>query len=61
LCEYSDEAMNTTHPKLYYLGLDYMHLANADIAFFAKGWELAGGCLIEHAGCLKEGIECIYE
>ena len=31
-------------------------LADADIAFFGKGWENARGCKIEHTCCIEYGI-----
>ena len=31
------------------------------IAYFAKGWENARGCKIEHEAALQYGLEVIYE
>lgn len=46
---------------LYYLGESLKLLATADAAFFAKGWQDARGCRIEHL-CAKEyGIRIIEE
>lgn len=38
---------------LWYLGESIKYLSDADVAFFAKGWENARGCRIEHE-CAKE-------
>ena len=38
---------------LWYLGESIKYLGEADVAFFAKGWEDARGCRIEHE-CAKE-------
>ena len=34
-------------------------LGDADVAVFAKGWEKARGCRIEHQICLDYGIDII--
>lgn len=36
-----------------------MRLAEADIAYFAKGWQYARGCKIEYECALKYGIKVI--
>ena len=38
---------------LWYIGESIKFLAEADVAYFAKGWENARGCRIEHE-CAKE-------
>lgn len=38
---------------LWYIGESIKFLGEADVAFFAKGWEDARGCRIEHE-CAKE-------
>ena len=38
---------------LWYLGKSLELLSTADIAYFAKGWEEARGCRIEHE-CAEE-------
>ena len=38
---------------LWYIGESIKYLGEADVAFFAKGWEDARGCRIEHE-CAKE-------
>lgn len=46
---------------LWFLGKSLELLSAADIAYFAKGWENARGCRIEHE-CAKEyGIDRIEE
>ncbi len=44
---------------LWFLGKSLELLADADIAYFAKGWEEARGCIIEHNSALAYGIKCI--
>ncbi len=44
---------------LGYLGYSIMRLAEADIAYFAKGWQDARGCKIEYECALKYGIKVI--
>lgn len=44
---------------LWFLGKSLELLSTADIAYFAKGWQEARGCRIEHE-CAKEyGIDII--
>ena len=46
---------------LWFLGKSLEFLADADVAYFAKGWNEARGCKVEHT-CAKEyGIETIIE
>ena len=45
---------------LWFLGKSLELLSNADVAYFAKGWEEARGCKIEHESCLAYGIKTIY-
>lgn len=44
---------------LWFLGKSLELLANADIAYFAKGWKEARGCKIEHDSAIAYGIKCI--
>lgn len=48
-----------THP-LVYLGKSIEMMANADVVYFAKGWENARGCLIEHECAKKYGKHVMY-
>ena len=44
---------------LWFLGKSLELLADADIAYFAKGWEDARGCVIEHECAVRYGIKSI--
>lgn len=44
---------------LHYLARSIEFLADADIAYFAPGWENARGCKIEHACAVEYGVEVI--
>lgn len=44
---------------LWFLGKSLELLSNADIAYFAKGWEEARGCRIEHTCAIEYNIDCI--
>ena len=46
---------------LWFLGKSLELLSTADIAYFAKGWENARGCKIEHEVAVQYGLEIIYE
>lgn len=46
---------------LWFLGKSLELLATADIAYFAKGWDAARGCKIEHLCAVEYGIDCIVE
>ena len=46
---------------LWYLGESLKLLAEADVAYFAKGWEEARGCRIENICAIEYGIETIIE
>lgn len=46
---------------LWCLGESLKLLSTADIAFFAKGWDSARGCKLEHAAAEAYGIDCIEE
>lgn len=50
-----DESKN----PLYYLGKSLKFLSNADVAYFADGWEEARGCRIEHLCAEEYGIPII--
>ena len=45
---------------LWFLGKCLQLLSTADLAVFAKGWEHARGCKIEHECALQYGISLIY-
>jgi len=44
---------------LWFLGKSLELLATADIAYFAKGWDKARGCKIEHLCAVEYGIDCV--
>ena len=46
---------------LWFLGKSLQLLAEADGAYFAKGWAEARGCRIEHTCAIEYGIEFIIE
>lgn len=46
---------------LWFLGKSLQFLADADVAFFAKGWKDARGCRIEHLCAEEYGIGCIED
>lgn len=46
---------------LWFLGKSLELLANADVAYFAKGWDEARGCKIEHACAVEYGILTIED
>lgn len=46
---------------LWFLGKSLYLLSTADVAYFAKGWEDARGCKIEHQCAEEYGISLIIE
>ena len=46
---------------LWYTGESLKLLAEADVAYFAKGWDEARGCKIEHTCAVEYGIDRIEE
>ena len=46
---------------LWYLGESLKLLATADVAYFAKGWNEARGCKIEHTCVVEYNIDRIEE
>lgn len=51
----------TFDKPLKYLAASIALLADADIAYFAKGWYGARGCEIEHKCAISYGIKIMYE
>lgn len=41
---------------VWFLSQSIKFLSSADIAYFAKGWDKARGCKIEHEICVQYGI-----
>lgn len=49
------------NPKpLHYIAKSIEFLAEADIVYFASGWDTARGCKIEHQCAVEYGVKCIY-
>ena len=46
---------------LKYLSKSLELLADADVAYFAKGWENARGCKIENTCAIEYGIEVVED
>lgn len=46
---------------LWFLGKSLELMADADVVYFAKGWEDARGCRVENLAALEYGIETIIE
>ena len=44
---------------LWFLGKSLELLADADVAYFATGWDDARGCIIEHDCAIAYGIKSI--
>lgn len=44
-----------------YLAKSLELLADADVAYFARGWESARGCLIENQCAIEYGIDTIED
>ena len=49
------------HPRLYYLGEAIKKMANCDTVVFAKGWQYARGCRIEHEVTRLYPFDVFYE
>ena len=45
---------------LWFLGKSLELLSDADVVVFAKNWENARGCKIEHECAIQYGIKVIY-
>lgn len=45
---------------LWYMGQSLIKLSEADIAYFAKGWQDYRGCKIEHRCAVDYGIPCMF-
>ena len=46
---------------LWFLGKSIQLLSEADVAYFAEGWETARGCKLEYECAKAYGIACICE
>lgn len=61
---YSNESMSSrgvVQIPMCFLAKSIENMSLCHKAYFAKGWENARGCKIEHEIALKYGMEIIYE
>lgn len=61
---YSKESMinrGVVNVPVQFLAKSIESMGMCNIAYFAKGWELARGCKIEHDIALAYGFEIVYE
>lgn len=61
---YSDEAMRergVVQVPLCFLAKSMENMSLCHAAYFAKGWEQARGCRIEHDAATAYGLDVIYE
>lgn len=61
---FTDEQMNRAGVKnraIYYLSNSIQAMSRCDCVYFAKGWENARGCRIEHFIAAAYGMEIMYE
>ena len=61
---YSKESMESrgvVQIPLCFLAKSLESMANCHIAYFAKGWENARGCKIEHDAAVAYGLTVVYE
>lgn len=58
---YFEQEPESKNPALYNLGKSLILLADADLAYFAKGWENFRGCKIENTCAIEYGIEVIED
>jgi len=61
---YSNESMNSrgvVQIPMCFLAKSIEKMSLCHKAYFAKGWENARGCKIEHEVALQYGMEIIYE
>lgn len=60
--EVLDSFINETYDSpLMYIAKSIEVLSKADVAFFAKGWESARGCIVERLCCEQYGIPIIED
>lgn len=46
---------------IYFLAKSILDMSKCDYAYFAKGWQDARGCVIEHDVALKYGLTILLE
>lgn len=57
----SMESRGVVQIPLCFLAKSLENMSLCHVAYFAKGWENARGCKIEHEAALQYGLELIYE
>ena len=57
----SIESRGVVQIPLCFLAKSLENMANCHIAYFAKGWENARGCKIEHDAAVAYGLTVVYE
>ena len=59
---FTEEAPDTYHPNVYYLGRTIMQaMCDVDAVYFVDGWQNARGCRIERKICEEYGIKILDE
>ena len=61
---YSEKSMlerGVVNRPLCFLAKSLENMCLCDTVYFAKGWENARGCRVEHAAAKAYGLEIIYE
>jgi hypothetical protein len=56
----AENAPETSQQGAWYLGESIKLLSGADFAYFAKGWDIARGCRIEHAVAEEYDIKILW-
>lgn len=52
---------SVVYPGPWYLGASILMMGYADLIYFAKGWDQARGCKLEHDVAIQYGIPYIEE
>ena len=61
---YSQDSMSlrgVVQMPVCFLAMSLEKMSQCNIVYFAKGWENARGCKIEHEVALQYGLDVIYE
>ena len=61
---YSQDSMSlrgVVRMPVCFLAMSLEKMSQCNIVYFAKGWENARGCKIEHEVALQYGLDIIYE
>ena len=57
----SMESRGVVQIPLCFLAKSLENMANCHVAYFAKGWEKASGCKIEHDAAIAYNLTVVYE